>query len=213
MREERERVIALLCDSFASDALPPEEFERRVDRAHRAVSIAELGALVKDLSVPEKAVVVATPRAAAPIATPELPRREQQTIVAVLGATVRAGSWRPARRVRALSLLGGMSLDFRDVRLLPGVTTLRVAAVLGGVEIIVPPGLAVATDGLAVMGGFSQVDRAPDRPDPEAPLLHVSGIALLGGVSVELRLPGESERDARRRRKRERRELRRPHER
>ena len=78
---------------------------------------------------------------------------------------------------------------------------------MGGVEIIVPPHLPVEAEGVAIMGGFDHVDRAPAEPDPGAPLLRVTGLAFMGGVHIEMRLPGESGRDARKRRRRERRAI------
>ena len=54
----------------------------------------------------------------------------------------------------------------------------------GGVQIIVPPGLAVEVHGTAIMGGFQNVNRAPAHPDPDAPLLRVHGLAFMGGVDV-----------------------------
>jgi hypothetical protein len=58
---------------------------------------------------------------------------------------------------------------------------------------------------MGIMGGF---DHAADRgaPDPLAPTLRISGVALMGGVDITVRNPGESARDARRRRRHERRE-------
>jgi hypothetical protein len=103
--------------------------------------------------------------------------------------------------------MGGAHLDLRDALLPPGTIEVRVAALMGGVEIIVPPNLAVEAEGVSIMGGFDHVDRAPAEPDPGAPLLRVTGLVLMGGVHIEMRLPGESSRDARKRRKRERRDL------
>ena len=74
---------------------------------------------------------------------------------------------------------------------------------MGGVEIVVPPGLAVQTHGTAIMGGFQEVNRAPVHPDPDAPLLRVHGFAMMGGVDIKMRLPGESDREARRRHRHE----------
>lgn len=42
------------------------------------------------------------------------------------------------------------------------------------------------------------------QPAPGAPLLRVNGFALMSEVKVRVRLPGESERDARRRLREER---------
>jgi hypothetical protein len=104
--------------------------------------------------------------------------------------------------------MGGAVLDFREARLPPGTTEVTVFALMGGAQIIVPPGLAVEMDGSAFMGGFEHMERAPAEADPERPVLRVSGFVLMGGVAVETRLPGEGERDARRRRRRERKQLR-----
>jgi hypothetical protein len=94
-------------------------------------------------------------------------------------------------------------LDFREARLPPGETHVSVFILMGGVQIIVPPELAVETSGMAIMGGFEHLERAPAVADPERPVLRVTGFAMMGGVAVETRLAGESERDARRRRRKE----------
>ena len=41
------------------------------------------------------------------------------------------------------------------------------------------------------------------QADPDRPVLRITGMVIMGGVSVETRLPGESSRDARKREKRE----------
>src|SRR4029078_4407525 len=89
------------------------------------------------------------------------------------------------------------------------VIDIEVSAVMGGINIVVPPGLAVQMHGSAIMGGLADVNRAPGTPDPDAPLLRVHGLAMMGGVNIEMRLPGESERGARRRARRELRDERR----
>ena len=89
-----------------------------------------------------------------------------------------------------------------------GFTEVQVLALMGGVQIIVPPGLPVEVAGTAIMGGFGHVERIPARLDPEVPVLRIRGAAVMGGVAVETRLPGESESEAHRRRRRDRRALR-----
>ena len=96
-----------------------------------------------------------------------------------------------------------------EARFPAGVIDLEVKAFCGGVQIIVPPGLAVEVHGTAIMGGFQNVNRAPAHPDPDAPLLRVHGIAIMGGVDIHMRLPGENDRAARRRQRLEDRDARR----
>ena len=62
--------------------------------------------------------------------------------------------------------MGGATLDFREARLPEGEVEIRVGALMGGVEIIVPPTLAVESNGAAIMGGFEHVDRAPATAEP-----------------------------------------------
>jgi hypothetical protein len=78
---------------------------------------------------------------------------------------------------------------------------MHVVAVLGGAQIIVPPGLSVEVRGSAILGGFAQLDRTFGSLEPGRPLLRVHGRATLGGVAVEMRLAGESETEAHRRRR------------
>jgi hypothetical protein len=214
LRDRREQVIALLSDAFARDLLDVDEFERRLGLAHRAEAFVELAPLVQDLEpakddkpapplpAPTAALV---PRTASPSRV-----RDKQLIVAVMGGAMRKGGWTPARKLRVFTVMGGAELDFRDAAFAPGVTEVHVLAFMGGVQVIVPPNLAVEMDGIAIMGGFDQSDRAPAHDlDPDRPLLRVTGFAMMGGVSIETRLSGESQRDASRRRRRERKELRR----
>jgi hypothetical protein len=201
--EARDRVIAILSDAFARGTLDVDEYERRVTVAHRSDVLGEVEALVADLPAP--AAPVPAPAAPRSVVPPALVR-PSGLVLSIMGGTERNGTWTVPRTLNVLSLMGGTRLDLREARLPAGVIEVRVAAMMGGVQIIVPPQLAVEASGAAIMGGFQHVERAPAEPDPAAPLLRVTGLALMGGVHIEMRLPGETERQARKRRRRERRE-------
>jgi hypothetical protein len=80
---------------------------------------------------------------------------------------------------------------------------------MGGVEIILPPGVQVEMNGFALMGGFEARDRTTSFPvDPSAPTLRIGGFVMMGGVDVDVRYPGETSGDAKRRHREERREQR-----
>lgn len=209
LRDRREQVIAQLSDAFAKDTLDVDEFERRLGLAHRADAIVELEPLVVDLPAPPKAdpktQTALVPLPAHTKTAPPSRVREKQTLVAVMGGTSRKGTWTPARKLDLFTIMGGAEIDFRDAVFAEGVTEVRIFAVMGGAHIIVPPSLAVEMEGIAVMGGFDTSERAPaaDHLDPERPLLRVSGFAFMGGVHIETRLPGESQWQASKRRRRE----------
>jgi hypothetical protein len=203
MRDRRESVIATLTDAFTQDLFDIDEFDKRIDLAHRATSLAELDELVKDLAAPAKSTaLVPAPPTEALASWPE-----KRTMRAILGGFDKKGRWNVAREMKVTCFWGGGSLDFREAQFAPGVTELRVTAIMGGLEIIVPPWLAVECDATAIMGGFEELERGHGAPDPGRALLRITGFALMGGVSIETRLPGESRREAKRRMKKERKQL------
>jgi hypothetical protein len=194
---ERERTIALLSDRFAQGEIDIDVFEERVSIAHRARTTDELAGLTADLVPPSTEVATSPARQVAsdPPATGEA--------VAIFGGTQRVGRWRVPRRFRAVAFFGGVQIDLRDAELPAGVIDMEVRTTFGGVQIIVPPTLAVEVQGTAIFGGFEHMSRVPPNPDPNAPVLHVRGRAVFGGVSIETRLEGESQRRAHRRRRRQ----------
>lgn len=212
--QSRQTTVDALCEHFANDVMSVEEFEHRVDAAHKATTVDELKALLQDLP----GAAVPAVRSDSPVPAPKVRPsysvtsaahvKEQEYMVAVLGGSTRKGQWSPARKNYAIAVMGGCELDFREAQLGPGVTDLRVFAVWGGIEIVVPPGLNVESHGVGLLGGFDHVaDIAP--ADPNAPTLRISGLACMGGVEITVRYAGESARDARRRRRLERKEQRR----
>lgn len=210
LRERREQTIARLCEHFAHDDLTLEELERRIDVAQRAQDRLELEGLLQDLTprTPAVAGPAATPATRTSPGAPPVPfdRKENALVVAIMGAAIRRGHWRPAGNTFVLSLMGGAELDFREAQLPPGVTEVFVFACMGGAEVLVPPGLAVESNGIAIMGGFDHQSPAPVSPD--VPILRINGLALMGGVEVIVRRPGETAKDAKLRQREERRQLR-----
>ena len=212
-QDTRQRTVDALCEHFAADTLEMAEFERRVDAAHRAETLGELRALLQDLPGPGAAVVPvqgAPPPmpAEAPrnlVARPELVR-DNQFVIGVFGGPSRRGDWIPARHVWSVAVMGGVELDLREARLGPGVTQISVFAMWGGVEIIIPPDMQVEFNGMGFMGAFECDDQARRVYDPDAPILQINGIAIMGGAEVTVREPGETAREAKRRRRLERRE-------
>ena len=224
LNKTRQAIIDRLCERFAEDGLSMPEFERRLDLAHQATTTRQLASLVADF--PAAAARPGRPATAPP--APASPSRSapsgatgaglpanvvpaervpaRQFMAGILGASTRGGAWIAPREVHALALMGGVELDFREAGFGPGVTEVTVFALWGGVDVIVPPGLQVECNGVGILGAF---ERKPDEladasvasSDPVSPVLRINGVALMGGVDVSTRLPGEREKDAARRRK------------
>jgi hypothetical protein len=202
LRDAREEAITRLSDAFAHDVIDLDEFERRLTIVHRATTPAEVASTVTDLPGGTTALAALAVPALVPAPVPTLSdyARDTDSLMAIVGGIERHGQWTVPRHLKAVAVLGGMVLDLREASFSRGVTEIEVKAVLGGAQIIVPPGLAVEVSGSAILGGIDHVDRMPVQLDPERPVLRVRGFAVLGGVAVETRLPGESEADAHRRR-------------
>ena len=116
---------------------------------------------------------------------------ERGIVMAFMGGVARKGSWMVPRHFKVVAVMGGAEIDLRDARFAPGVTEIEVMALMGGVEITVPPGVRVETMGTALMGGFEATAGDIHATDPSAPILRVSGMAVMGGVEVRVRRPGK----------------------
>lgn len=204
----RKWVIEALCEAYAQDRLTVEELEDRLDRANRVRTGGELDGLIEDLDLkgwhgPDERVSVTSARDGGAETAVQVPGR--QLVVGFWSGTTRRGRWVPARRLSATAFQGGVELDFRDAVLAPGLYEIRVTAVMGGVQVVVPPGLSLDTSGFALMGGFEESPEAGPPPVADGPVLRIRGFAFMGGVHIDVRLPGESATEAKRRRRRERR--------
>ena len=200
LRSVRERVLDVLSEAFTRDQIGLDEFESRVDRAYGCTTTIELAGLVRDLvRSPDAAALEAVPvspgegpprgtieRAEASAAIVPASARKPGT-VAIFGSVERRGHFALENGSRAVAIFGNVEIDLRDVSLPPGVTELHVRAVLGNVEITVPPNLAVESEGSTLLGSFSAVNRMPREGSAEMPVLRVIGKAVLGNVEVHTR--------------------------
>jgi len=192
LSDRREIVIRSLSTHFANDVIGMDEFERRIDLAHRALSIAALDELVGDLesaaptgaslATREESVAVAVPTRAPP----------KKRVLSVLSAVQRKGTWRVPAKLRVRTLMGAVELDFREAELGPGVTEIKVRALMGAVSITVPPDLQVECDGLGLLGVFESLDQKAGEPDPDAPFLRIRGTAIMGALEIAVLRPGEA---------------------
>jgi hypothetical protein len=182
----RERVVHALGVHFANDDLTLDELERRLSLAFQATTPAALEPLLADLP---SLSANPLPVARAPVAPGGVGVPERGVLVAVMGANVRKGSWLVPRYLKVITLMGGVELDLRQARLAPGVTEIEVLAVMGGVEIIVPPGVRVELMGVAIMGGFETSGVDERALDPGQPILRLTGLAFMAGVEAKLKRP------------------------
>jgi hypothetical protein len=186
---DREHAIQLLSAHYAQGALSTRELEARFERVYAARDTDGLRALFDGL--PQLPQTIEPPRgmyAVAPTGT----MQHEKRILCVMSEAKRRGEWIPAHRNVVKVFMGKVTIDLREALLVPGaVTEFDCFALWGEVLFIVPPGVAVECEGMPVMGTF---DDASSRTSvaPDAPRIHITGTALMAGVKVRTRLPGES---------------------
>ncbi len=79
---------------------------------------------------------------------------EAKRVLTICSGTQRQGTWRVPKKLRVVTVMGGTDLDFREAEFGPGVTEVKVTALMGGIAIIVPPHLQVECEGVGILGFF-----------------------------------------------------------
>jgi len=123
-------------------------------------------------------------RAVAPGPAPAPVREEDATVdaVAVLSKR-RVVSTSPAfRGGDATSVLGSLDLDLSGATLAPG-ARITATVVLGGLNVLVPHGWRVEVTGIPILIGWDNTTRR-DVIGPDAPLLQINAVTVLGGLEV-----------------------------
>lgn len=184
IEQVRERVIEALSEHFARDNITLDDLEARMTRVYAATTPHEVDSLLDGL--PALAMGAPVPAVSEPNApAPKLRER----LVAVMSGIMRRGLWRIPRRLRVIAIMGGVDLDLREAELPPGVTEIRAFIFMGGLEVKVRPGVRLETEGIAIMGGFedSMEESGAGR---DAPIVRITGVAIMGGVHAEVRAIG-----------------------
>ena len=179
---ERNYVAKVLSEAFAADRLTVDELDDRLASMYRATTKQELGQLLADPRDPVRSL--SQPENSSRIAQ-EFAVPERGVGAAIMGGIQRGAGWVLPRHFKAVAIMGGIELDLRDARIAPGVSEIEVFTMMGGVEVLVPDGVRVEVVGMAVMGGFGVNASAASLDDPNAPLIRISGLAIMGGVEVK----------------------------
>lgn len=182
---DRDRAASVLSHALAEGRLTPQEHSDRLDAIFAAKTQADITPLISDLP---NAAALAYPGYSGAVAT----SRKRARLVAILGAITRKGAWQVPEKMSAVTVLAGGDLDFREALLPPGEIRLRATCVLAGLDIVVPPEMRVIDDAWALMGGIEVPPETEESRQPNAPVLRLSGVTIMGGVSVRRkpRAPG-----------------------
>ncbi|MFB6827134.1 DUF1707 domain-containing protein [Streptomyces virginiae] len=183
---DRDRVVERLRDAVAEGRLDMEEFEERLEAAYTSRTYAELEPLTRDLPAPAGGPVAPRSAAAEPWTGRIGGAGSSATAVAVMSGFQRKGRWTVPARFDAVAFWGGGELDLREADFAQREVVINCVAVMGGIQITVPPGVEVDVRGFGFMGAFDQRDN-PGPAEPGAPRVVVTGFAFWGGVEVKVK--------------------------
>ncbi|MET8677551.1 DUF1707 domain-containing protein [Streptomyces sp. NPDC004647] len=180
---DRDRVADILREALAEGRLTAEEHSDRIDGVYRAKTVGELEPLVRDLpvgaaggrtgSAPGPSYRSA-PHSAAPAAG--------RNVVAVFSEAQRKGRRLVGRRTNAVAVFGAVVIDLTEAVFDQREIVINATAILGSVEIRVPENITLRGTGTGVLGHFEADSLA--SPDPDAPVVIVTGAAVLGSVEA-----------------------------
>jgi hypothetical protein len=177
---DRERVAQVLHSAMAEGRLTVNELDERLQAVYAAKTFGDLVPLTADLPVNAAQVV---PPLGAPLPSTRIGGTPGATTsVAVMSGFQRKGEWTVPATHTAVAVMGGGELDLREASFAHAETVIYAFTIMGGIEIIVPDDVTVRVEGVGLMGGFD--DKASGDAGPGAPVLHVRGLAIMGGVEV-----------------------------
>jgi hypothetical protein len=175
--------VQTLSSHFAAGRIELEELEQRLDVAMRAETLEALDSALAGLAPAPSSETALAER---PVIAED---RASAWSVAVMSGLKKTGRWYLAPVHRAVAVMGGGTLDLREAQFTAEVTEIRIRAVMGGFDVIVPPDLPVDVRGFGIMGAVVDKTAPSDRPR-----VVIRAFALMGGVEVKVRArKGEGE--------------------
>lgn len=176
---DRDRIADILRDALAEGRLTADEHAERVEGVLAAKTVGELDAFIRDLPAGH---IRRAPHATAPNrpTAAAIPADPDENVVAVFSSAVRKGRWRAGRRIHAYAVFGSVEIDLTEALFEYQHVVIRAISVFGNVEVRVPENVSLRGTGGGVLGNF-EVDHL-DAEDPEAPVVHVDGWAVLGNI-------------------------------
>lgn len=181
---DRAIVSDLLSAAYAEGRLTREEHDARLAQALEAKTFDDLRGLTDDL-VPGSntgRTVGAFSLAGAPTVDRSPDSSEADTTFAIFGGMERAGGWRARRNISNLTMFGGSKFDFREATFASDVVTLNMFCAFGGVEVVVPEGVNVRNETVAIFGGS---DVKNITPAPGGPTVVLKGLVMFGGIDAK----------------------------
>ncbi len=168
---DKSQVAALLRSAAAEGRLTQTELDERLTVVRTATTFDDLIPLTRDL---------------VPLAGPETPSAdaaEPNFGAAVLGSTDLTPSSAVAADYSMVSVMGSAKLDLTRARFDRKVVEVNAFSIMGDVVVLVPRGVRVQKEAIAVLGDVQEKKLAPALDG--APTVIIRGLVIMGSVTVK----------------------------
>lgn len=112
-------------------------------------------------------------------------------MMTMMASQTREGDWILPRLFRVFCCMGNATIDLTQVRLGAGESAIEVRCIMGEVKLIVPHNLRVECSGHPLLGEFTLKRWSDSRAMPEAPVVRITGISVMGSVTIRVVDPNE----------------------
>jgi Domain of unknown function (DUF1707)/Cell wall-active antibiotics response 4TMS YvqF len=169
---DRERVAGLLGEALADGRLTADEHRERIDRVYASRTHDELAPLTADLGAAGRGIE--RQRSAAPV-------ERVAPQVAILSSSMARPTGHVEGRMLGVGFLGNARIDLTYASLDEDGVEITAQAIMGAVDVVVPPDARVTMTGFSLLGSLSLTR----EPGPAGgPHVKVSAFALLGSVTI-----------------------------
>ena len=119
--------------------------------------------------------------------------RSAAGVVSFLSSNERKGRWEMPRQFRALAVLGNVQLDLREAEIGYGLSVVEAVAVMGSIDVTIPPHITVECDGDSLLGTFTLKYEGKASPSAASRdrVIRITGTAYAGAVTVTVKGPDE----------------------
>lgn len=210
---EREDAVQRLCAAYARDQITTGELEARLERVYKsadrgqlltvleglpAMQIARLGdnspsglsaPLASSAPSPNDSGESSSASLRSPTSAYSSGRGlavGEKRYASMFSEIKKEGAWNPARKIDARCWFGSILFDLREAAIPADGIDIDIDVIAGDVKIILPPGLRADVDCSSFMG--SVADKTKEGL-PGAPVIRVSGGAMMGGITVVTKAP------------------------
>ncbi|WP_405677952.1 DUF1707 domain-containing protein [Streptomyces sp. NBC_01511] len=207
---ERERVAEQLRDAVAEGRIDMEEFDTRLEAAFKARTHGELQPLIQDLPAAGTTTDLAPStsgssavgdRWGSRIGRSPAHSKTSKGGFAFWSGFSRKGTWTVGPSFTGAVFQGGGDIDLREAHFEQRDVVIRCFALMGGIDIVVPPDMDVTVRGFGVMGDFGEESDVTDVT-PGSPRVIITGFALMGAVGVQRKMRAADKRRLKEERKR-----------